>query len=119
MERDGHRLLADAGYQRYEVSAYASTARQCRHNLAYWTFGDYIGIGAGAHGKLSFPLQGDAMPVIRSRKPHQPRLYLQHPMTTTSEPIPSEDLPGDFMLNALRLTEGVPLARFEAAPDCH
>jgi oxygen-independent coproporphyrinogen-3 oxidase len=114
MERDGDRLLAEAGYQRYEVSAYARAGRQCRHNLAYWTFGDYIGIGAGAHGKISYPAQ-DAMPVVRTRKPHQPRLYLQHPMSTTSNTIASEDLSGEFMLNALRLTEGVPLTRFEAA----
>ncbi len=110
MEQAGYRLLAAAGYQRYEVSAYAKTGRECRHNRQYWTFADYLGAGAGAHGKRRGP---DGVS-IRTRKAHQPRLYLADPTASFETPIAEDALPSEFMLNALRLVEGVDLDRFEA-----
>src|SRR6202166_1774664 len=71
----GQQLLADAGYVQYEVSAYAREGARCRHNLNYWQFGDYLGIGAGAHGKCSFVEHG-AMAIARSMRPREPRRYL-------------------------------------------
>lgn len=109
MEEAGYRLLEAAGYRRYEVSAFARPGRECRHNLQYWTFGDYLGVGAGAHGKYRGP---DGVSV-RTRKAHQPRLYLADPTATVSEPIEKAALPGEFMLNVLRLVDGVPNERFE------
>lgn len=111
MEQAGYRLLAAAGYRRYEVSAFAKTGRECRHNQQYWTFGDYLGIGAGAHGKYRRP-DGSS---VRTRKAHQPRVYLADPTATVTERIPEESLPGEFMLNALRLADGVPNDRFTEA----
>ena len=111
MEQGGYELLAGAGYERYEVSAFARPGAQSRHNSTYWTFGDYLGIGAGAHGKH----RGAHGATIRTRKAHQPRLYLSDPMETVTETVSPERLPGEFMLNALRLVEGVALERFEAA----
>jgi putative oxygen-independent coproporphyrinogen III oxidase len=104
----GQRLLADAGYVQYEVSAYARSGKRCRHNLNYWLFGDYLGIGAGAHGKLSFALpQG----ILRTVKPKQPREYQEQVRRAgsgigESSLILHKDLPFEFMLNALRLNEG-------------
>ena len=98
--------LAIAGYQRYEVSAYAQPGHASRHNLNYWTFGDYYGVGAGAHGKLS-SVNHKPHRVVRTRKPRQPRLYLKDPATTTSTPVSAAELTFEFMLNALRLRNGV------------
>jgi oxygen-independent coproporphyrinogen-3 oxidase len=96
----------------YEVSAYARLGKRCRHNLNYWLFGDYLGIGAGAHGKLSFALpQG----ILRTVKPKQPREYQEQVRRAgsgagrsigESSLILPKDLPFEFMLNALRLNEG-------------
>ncbi len=100
-------LLAEAGYAQYEVSAYARNGRRCRHNVNYWLFGDYLGIGAGAHGKLSI-----APPhrILRTVKPKQPRDYQEQARLGTSigesSLIAAADLPFEFMLNALRLNEG-------------
>ncbi|MCB1683238.1 MAG: radical SAM family heme chaperone HemW [Pseudomonadales bacterium] len=108
IERRGYALLADAGFARYEVSAYARPGRECRHNLNYWSFGNYLGAGAGAHGKLTAPPTGDSRArFIRTVKPRQPRLYLAAPRNITRASIEVADLPGEFMLNALRLVEGV------------
>jgi len=110
----GQELLAAAGYAQYEVSAYARTGARCRHNLNYWTFGDYVGIGAGAHGKLSIELPGR---VLRSSKPKQPREYqaqLAAADPGERSPIAVADLPFEFMLNALRLNEGFASADFAA-----
>jgi putative oxygen-independent coproporphyrinogen III oxidase len=107
----GQRLLADAGYAQYEVSAYARLGMRCRHNLNYWLFGDYLGLGAGAHGKLSLALpQG----ILRTTKPKQPREYQEQvrragAVIGESSLILPEDLPFEFMLNALRLNEGFTL----------
>ncbi len=93
-------LLADHGYQRYEISAYSKPGFQSRHNLNYWQFGDYLGIGAGAHGKLT-----RHNTVTRSNKTRLPENYLRNPNTNVVE-LRREDLPLEFLMNALRLTEG-------------
>ncbi|WP_306546076.1 radical SAM family heme chaperone HemW [Malikia spinosa] len=100
-----------AGLARYEVSAYARAGHRCFHNWNYWQFGDYLGIGAGAHGKLSF-----AHRVLRQVRWRDPQLYMDNalkgqPMASEEEVAPGE-LPFEFMLNALRLREGFPLALF-------
>jgi len=100
-------LLTGAGYQRYEVSAYAKKDQECKHNLNYWRFGDYIGIGAGAHGKISYPAK-----ITRQVRERHPQTYMQAMETKgnaliESREIPVKDLPFEFMLNTLRLTDGV------------
>ena len=98
-------MTSEAGYQHYEVSAYAKAGRQARHNLNYWQFGDYLGIGAGAHSKISFPHR-----IVRQMRYKQPKAYLEH--TAAGHPIQEEfelgrdDLGFEFMLNALRLNDG-------------
>jgi putative oxygen-independent coproporphyrinogen III oxidase len=102
----GQGLLADAGYVQYEVSAYAREGARCRHNLNYWLFGDYLGIGAGAHGKLSLALPHG---ILRTVKPKQPREYQEQVRRAgigETASIAAADLPFEFMLNALRLNEG-------------
>jgi oxygen-independent coproporphyrinogen-3 oxidase len=112
IQSGGQGLLANAGYVQYEVSAYARLGKRCRHNLNYWQFGDYVGVGAGAHGKLSFALP---QRILRTAKPKQPRDYQQQVRSASARPrtvigessiILREDLPFEFMLNALRLNEG-------------
>ena len=104
-------LTASAGLDRYEVSAYAKPGHQCAHNLNYWQFGDYLGIGAGAHSKLSF-----AHRVLRQVRYREPALYMQQAMkgepVTQSTEVPRQDLPFEFMLNALRLRGGFALADY-------
>src|SRR3954465_866568 len=99
--------LADAGFGQYEVSAYAQPGRQCRHNLNYWTFGDYLGVGAGAHGKITL---ADA--IIRTTQPRDPRRYVAAP-TANRTPVPEAQRPFEFMLNALRLIDGFEIPIFE------
>jgi putative oxygen-independent coproporphyrinogen III oxidase len=105
--------LARHGYPRYEVSAYARADRRCRHNLNYWEFGDYLGIGAGAHGKLSDPAAGQ---IQRLWKIKHPRDYLARAGTPAGvggdAPVREAELPLEFLMNALRLVEGVPAALF-------
>jgi putative oxygen-independent coproporphyrinogen III oxidase len=102
--------LAAAGFEHYEVSAYARRGRQCRHNLNYWTFGDYLGVGAGAHGKLTFPGSGT---IARTLQLREPRRYLASVAAAVSRnPVSQEQLPFEFMLNALRLVEGFDAALF-------
>ena len=167
-EDAGRALLEGAGYHRYEVSAYARAGAACLHNLVYWTFGDYVGLGAGAHGKQGAPSAAilqppparvahqlpaadadasrkrgrapsgrlDALattvgercelgaladtpadaaraPTIRTRNPRQPRLYLQDPCHAEPVPVGPDELPGEFMMNALRLVGGVERNLFE------
>jgi oxygen-independent coproporphyrinogen-3 oxidase len=99
--------LANAGYIQYEVSAYAQQNKQCKHNLNYWRFGDYIGIGAGAHGKLTHVSTAS---VIRRSKQKQPQKYIETAGTPaciqTNETIAKDDMGFEFMLNALRLNNG-------------
>jgi oxygen-independent coproporphyrinogen-3 oxidase len=100
--------LGAAGFEHYETSAFARRGRRCRHNLNYWEFGDYLGIGAGAHGKLSF-----ADHVTRHERAKQPREYMASAGAVQEKPIAPQELPFEFMLNALRLVQGVPAERFE------
>lgn len=108
-------LIAQNGFTQYEVSAYASHEYRCRHNLNYWQFGDYIGIGAGAHGKLTDVAGGR---VLRTTRHKQPRTYLEADTAAgrllESRQVHDADLPFEFMLNALRLREGFDVADFEA-----
>ncbi len=104
-------LTSSDGLNRYEVSAYAKPGHQCTHNLNYWQFGDYLGIGAGAHSKLSF-----AHRVVRQVRYREPALYMQQAMkgdpVTQSTEVSRQDLPFEFMLNALRLRGGFDLADY-------
>jgi putative oxygen-independent coproporphyrinogen III oxidase len=109
-------LLSAAGYRQYEVSAYARDGFQCRHNLNYWLFGDYLGLGAGAHGKLSLALPDR---ILRTAKPKQPRDFQQRVAESSigigeRNFIAVADLPFEFMLNALRLNEGFSIQCFES-----
>lgn len=112
--------LAEAGYTQYEVSAYAQPDRRCRHNLNYWQFGDYLGIGAGAHGKISRRADRDAngFHVQRRWKTRSPRAYLQTAAARKrlggDETVVPEQLPFEFMLNALRLNDGIATDEFAA-----
>ena len=102
---------AQAGYRHYETSAYGKPHREARHNLNYWRFGDYLGIGAGAHGKLSFPHR-----VLRQMRHKHPATYMAQAMAGNAvqeqHDVGAADLPFEFMLNALRLTDGVPASTF-------
>ena len=110
----GQLLLQQHGFAQYEVSAYAKPGLQCRHNLNYWRFGDYIGIGAGAHGKLTL---ADGT-IVRRRKRRSPSAYLDAMRSASAlssqQRLQDEDLVLEFMMNALRLNAGVSAASFEA-----
>lgn len=110
IQEAGQALLAEHGYLQYEVSAYAQAGRQARHNLNYWSFGDFLGIGAGAHGKLSRP-DGH---IVRTWKTRLPKDYLNpnKPFQAGHKLLPAEELPFEFLMNALRLTRGVGAALF-------
>jgi putative oxygen-independent coproporphyrinogen III oxidase len=99
------------GLQRYEVSAFAKPGHRCVHNLNYWQFGDYLGIGAGAHGKLSFPDR-----IVRQVRWREPAQYMAQALAgravSNEHAVTAADLPFEFMLNALRLADGIELARF-------
>ncbi len=105
--------LATAGLQRYEVSAWARAGHRCRHNLNYWEFGDYLGIGAGAHSKLSFHDRIERHTRIRHPLSYQ-QAVARGQAVHQRRRLSSADLPFEFMLNALRLVEGVSIDRFEA-----
>ncbi len=111
IQETGQQLLADNGYAQYEVSAYAQPGKAARHNLNYWAFGDFIGIGAGAHGKLSHP---DGR-IIRTWKTRLPKDYLNpdKPFQAGHKRLSTEELPFEFLMNALRLTDGVDAALFQ------
>ena len=102
---------ARSGLERYEVSAFAKPGQRCVHNLNYWQFGDYLGLGAGAHGKLSFPHR-----VVRQVRWREPASYMDNALAGTAisndEEVARRALPFEFMLNALRLREGFELSRF-------
>jgi putative oxygen-independent coproporphyrinogen III oxidase len=104
-------LTGEAGLQRYEVSAYAKPGHRCWHNLNYWQFGDYLGIGAGAHSKLSF-----AHRVVRPLRVREPRLYMDRALAgnavVSADEVKRADLPFEFMLNGLRLPQGFALQDF-------
>ncbi len=126
MQSECQALLAQHGFEQYEVSAYARPGARCRHNLNYWRFGDYLGIGAGAHGKITAALPEG---IERTEKPRQPRTYLSEMQAAAADrpvagahachrigerkPVSRHDLPFEFMLNALRLNEGFALVDFQ------
>lgn len=105
--------LAAAGYGQYEISAYAQPGRRCRHNLNYWRFGDYLGIGAGAHGKITDASSGR---ITRRWKRKLPLAWMRQAASTERTEgemqVAASDLPFEYMLNALRLVEGVPMNEF-------
>lgn len=105
MQDQIHMRMARAGYHHYEVSAYAKAGHESRHNLNYWNFGDYLGIGAGAHSKLSFPHR-----IVRQMRHKQPRAFIENAMRGEAiqelHELEREALPFEFMLNALRLNDG-------------
>ena len=114
MQTQCQAMLADNGYRQYEVSAYALPDRQCRHNLNYWQFGDYLGLGAGAHGKWTDAKAGRIWRTVRCK---QPRDYLQTESgarIAERTVIPASELSFEFMLNALRLRAGFTVAHFRS-----
>ena len=106
----GHQLLTSAGYEQYETSAYAKKGFQCQHNLNYWRFGDYLAIGCGAHGKITFPT-GE---IYRFSKTKHPKGYMRGEYRYHQEQIELADRPFEFFMNRFRLLEAVPKSEFEA-----
>ena len=113
IQEAGEILLASAGYRQYEVSAYSREGFSCRHNLNYWSFGDYLGIGAGAHGKVSFA-DGRIQRYAKKRQPADYMAAAGKAFTARRHELADADRAGEFMLNALRLNEGFSLAQFSA-----
>jgi len=115
IEEQGRALLAAHGYERYEISAYAQAGRRCRHNSNYWQFADYLGIGAGAHGKVTLPTAGE---IARRAKTRNPRTYLQRAGSAEATSEERVTRPGqaalEFLMNALRLIDGTTVETFEA-----
>ena len=114
IEEKGRELLAQHGFSRYEVSAYEQPGHRCAHNMNYWQFGDYLGIGAGAHGKVTLPDEGS---IVRRAKQRNPRMYMQQAGSNTAVTVERIDSPQqivlEFMMNALRLPEGISVACYE------
>ena len=112
IQEQGLALLAEHGYQQYEISGYSQTGWQCQHNLNYWRFGDYLGIGCGAHGKISFPLENK---ILRTTKIKHPKGYLNPESTYMNEcnSVDKDDLIFEYMINRLRLMEDIPFDEFE------
>jgi putative oxygen-independent coproporphyrinogen III oxidase len=104
IQEQGHALLTAAGYQQYETSAYAKPGFQCQHNLNYWRFGDYLGIGCGAHGKITLPQAGQ---ILRTVKVKHPKGYmdLSKPYLDSETTVPSDELPFEYFMNRFRLLE--------------
>lgn len=105
----GHQLLTAAGYQQYETSAYAKPGYRCEHNLNYWRFGDYLGIGCGAHGKLTQP---DGR-IVRTVKTRHPRGFMKGNYLDKQHEVANEDKPFEFFMNRFRLLEAAPRAEFQ------
>ena len=113
IQQQAQRALANAGYLQYEISAYARQGRQSRHNMNYWTFGDYLGIGAGAHGKITLGGEGRVMRRTRSRNPEAYLKLQGADRITETRELNEQDLVFEFMLNALRLVDGFDLSLFK------
>jgi oxygen-independent coproporphyrinogen-3 oxidase len=113
-EQAGFALLAQHGYQRYEISAFAQSEHRCRHNLNYWQFGDYLGIGAGAHGKITDATQGSVHRYQKTRKPEDYLADAAH-ARRQHQPIAREDRLFEALLNGLRLVDGVAWQTLEDA----
>lgn len=114
IQQTGQQRLSSAGFVQYEVSAYARNNMKCRHNLNYWGYGDYLGLGPGAHGKIT---ELDPFIIRRTRKTRLPKDYLDRSrlLLRQEETVSREDRPFDYFINSLRLVEGMPLAHFETA----
>ncbi len=111
IQQCGEQLLAQSGYAQYEVSAYSQSGHHCRHNSNYWSFGDYLGIGAGAHGKITFP---DGR-IERYAKRRQPEEYMSADpgnFVGSTRTLDQNEVAGEFMLNALRLNDGFLMSQF-------
>ena len=115
IEATTHARLSEAGFHQYEISAWARPGAECRHNLNYWEFGDYLGIGAGAHGKLTDAAGGTLRRTVKTK---QPREYLERAGSRagqrTMAEVPTQERPFEFMLNALRLSAGFSVGQFES-----
>lgn len=111
IQQQGHQLLEAAGYSQYEISGYAKAGHQCQHNLNYWRFGDYLGIGCGAHGKITDITTGT---IHRTVKVKHPRGYMElsRPYMDTETLVDQQDLPFEFFMNRFRLVEPCPIADF-------
>ncbi|QIM67848.1 YggW family oxidoreductase [Mannheimia granulomatis] len=105
----GHQLLTAAGYEQYETSAYAKKGFQCKHNLNYWRFGDYLAIGCGAHGKISYP-NGE---IYRFSKTKHPKGYMRGEYRYSQDLVELDDRPFEFFMNRFRLLEATPKQEFE------
>ena len=107
----GHQLLTAAGYQQYEISGYAKPGKQCQHNLNYWRFGDYLGIGCGAHGKITLPAENK---IIRTTKVKHPNGYLDPKRDYLDQltQVQADELPFEYMMNRLRLFEAFDKSEF-------
>ena len=118
IQQAGLDMLAKGGYEQYEVSAFAKPAGESRHNINYWKFGDYIGIGAGAHGKITCI---DTQDIIRTRKPRQPNQYMKSKKDagTQKKSVPPNQRPLEFMMNALRLRKGIPSIYYTKRTGLH
>jgi putative oxygen-independent coproporphyrinogen III oxidase len=107
IQEQGDKLLKQAGFEQYEISAYSQAGQQCQHNLNYWRFGDYLGIGCGAHGKITLANKNQ---IVRTVKVKHPKGYMDLTRHYTSDKkiVPSEDLPFEFFMNRFRLLEPCP-----------
>ncbi len=114
-QKNGQKILADNDYQQYEISAYARSGYQCRHNLNYWEFGDYLGIGAGAHGKVSMSLPGR---ITRYWKEKSPEIYLKNAGIEQgargNNVVAESELPLEFVMNHLRLKQGFSIEKYQS-----
>jgi putative oxygen-independent coproporphyrinogen III oxidase len=111
IQQCGEQLLADNGYSQYEVSAYSQEGFNCRHNSNYWSFGDYLGIGAGAHGKISFP-DGRIKRYNKRRQPQEYMSVTSQAFVASTRTLHRDEIAGEFMMNALRLNDGFTLPQF-------
>ena len=112
IETSGSQVLKKAGYERYEVSAFSKAGKVCRHNENYWNFGDYFGIGPGAHGKLT-KIDGSGVRIFRTRKLKQPASYLGNPTHTLMKEVSTAESIPEFLMNVLRLQDGADWRTFE------
>lgn len=119
MQTHCQNILSDRGYMQYEISAYTKNNKLCAHNLNYWHFADYIGIGAGAHGKLTekSAFADHGLKIIRQWKHRQPQQYMEHALSgnevSGKQELKQKDIVFEFLLNALRLKEGSDILTFE------
>ncbi|MBC8519199.1 MAG: radical SAM family heme chaperone HemW [Gammaproteobacteria bacterium] len=119
MQLEGQQLLQEEGLEQYEISAYAREQSECRHNLNYWRFGDYLGIGAGAHSKITMAADGA---IIRSSRQKSPQRYMDgagsERLLSERHTVPAHDLPLEFMMNRLRINEPFTVRQFEERTGC-